>query len=113
MKVKTSDVGKVRIAVLSGTVGWGPELDELRDFVTRLLTEGHRSIVLDLSGVRVMDSGGVGALATCATRAADKKARISLVIPPNSPIPMVVRSCLILMYPTFPTEKEAIGSLAK
>src|SRR5262245_47253464 len=113
MKIKTSDVGKVRIAALHGNIGWGPDLDELRDLVTRLLSEGHRSLVLDLSGVRVMDSGGVGALATCRRRAEDKNARIALVIPPDSPIPMVVRSCLVLMFPTFPAEKEAIGSLAK
>ncbi|CAI8944164.1 STAS domain-containing protein [Methylocaldum szegediense] len=35
---------------------------ELKDYILKLLEEGHTRLVIDLSGVRFIDSSGLGAL---------------------------------------------------
>lgn len=113
MKAKMSDSGKVRVVTLEGKIGWGSGMDELPELMTKLLAEGQKQIVLNLTGVSLMDSGGVGAMATCRKRALEKDARVALVIPQGSKIPLVVQTCLVEMYKTFRDEKEALGAFAK
>jgi anti-sigma B factor antagonist len=37
-------------------------VDELRAVVDRLATAGHRTVIVDLSGLRVIDSSGIGSI---------------------------------------------------
>jgi anti-sigma B factor antagonist len=37
-------------------------VDEIRAVVDRLATAGHRSIIVDLSGLQVIDSSGIGSI---------------------------------------------------
>ena len=112
MKAKMSDLGKVRLVALDGKIGWGSGMDELTELVKRLLSEGHREIVLNLTDVTLMDSGGVGAMATCRKRALESDAQIAIVIPPTSKIPLVVQSCLLEMFKSFREENEALASFS-
>jgi anti-sigma B factor antagonist len=37
-------------------------VDEIREVVDRLATAGHRSVIVDMSGLSVIDSSGVGSI---------------------------------------------------
>ena len=56
---KITDQGVVIIAV-SGRVTLGDESAKIEEAVGELLEEGRRSFVFDLSGVKFMDSTGIG-----------------------------------------------------
>jgi anti-sigma B factor antagonist len=64
MKIKTSNrqVGNVTIVDISGRIELGQESGFVRDVVLRLLSEGHKQILLNLIAVDYIDSMGLGAL---------------------------------------------------
>jgi anti-sigma B factor antagonist len=37
-------------------------VEEIREVLDRVATAGHRSVIIDLSGLRVIDSSGVGSI---------------------------------------------------
>lgn len=108
-KVKISDEGSIRTLGLSGRLFLGDPLAVLEKAVMATLSEGHKRIVLDFSGVDAIDSAGIGALAIYRKRAAEQQASIKAVIPKRSTIPMHVQTPIRLLYDT---HDEVVGVLA-
>lgn len=50
----------ITLILLSGRVMLGPEGQQIETLVSRLLQDGHRQFVFDLSGVTHIDSTGIG-----------------------------------------------------
>jgi len=55
-------VGDVIILGVTGNIITGESADRVRAIIRRLLTEGHRKILLDMAQVRWVDSMGIGEL---------------------------------------------------
>ena len=107
-KVKVRDDGSVRILELSNRLLLGQPLTILEKAVMATLTEGHKRIVLDLSGTGAIDSAGIGALAVYRKRAAEHQASIKVVIPKKSAIPSHVQTPIRLLYDTHDELTKAI-----
>ncbi len=61
LRIETAELGpEIVIVKLAGSVMRGPESQEIETLVPRLLGEGRRGIVFDLSEVKRIDSTGIG-----------------------------------------------------
>jgi anti-anti-sigma factor len=64
LKIEKRQVDGVNIVSCEGRVMFGEEANALRDFLKQSLSETPR-MVLNLSGVTYIDSGGLGTLRSC------------------------------------------------
>ena len=64
LKITHRDENGVDVLVLDGRIVAGEETGALREIVKSLLSQGKKNMVLDLSGVTMIDSTGLGALVT-------------------------------------------------
>ena len=62
MTTSTRQVGNVTIVDIQGRIVLGEESASVRDFVSGLLKDGHKQILLNLAGVDYIDSMGLGSL---------------------------------------------------
>ena len=53
-------------------------VDEIREVVDRLATAGHRSIIVDLSGLLVIDSSGIGSIVSLYKRVRGKGGTVAV-----------------------------------
>jgi anti-sigma B factor antagonist len=62
VRIAERQVGDVIILSVAGNIITGESADRVRRVIRRLLTEGHRKILLDMAHVRWIDSMGIGEL---------------------------------------------------
>lgn len=65
MKIKETFHSSVAILTISGNMMGGPDTTALHDKVKSLLVDGTHKIVIDLKGVKWMNSSGLGVLMGC------------------------------------------------
>ena len=69
MPVETKQLESgIAVISISGRLALGGETGKLDAALTELLTQGHRHVVLDLTGLDYVDSSGLGMLVDCLTR---------------------------------------------
>jgi anti-sigma B factor antagonist len=69
MAVETKQLESgVPVIVISGRLALGGETEKLDAAVTKLLTQEHKSFILDISALDYVDSSGVGMLVSCLTK---------------------------------------------
>jgi anti-sigma B factor antagonist len=62
MKIKVSEKYSAVVVELKGNVMGGPEAQEFSDLLHKFLDEGKKHVVVDLAGVKFMNSSGLGML---------------------------------------------------
>lgn len=77
LKMETRQVNGVTVVSCTGRIVFGEESNALRDYLKRTLSSS-RSIVLDLTGISYIDSGGLGALVGVYSSARSQGADIKL-----------------------------------
>jgi anti-sigma B factor antagonist len=81
----------------------------LRDRVLAAAAEGHRRLVIDLSGVPFMDSSGLGVIVACLKRLRESGGDLALVTAPGSPPSKLLSlTGLDRAIPTSSTPDEAL-----
>lgn len=60
MKIKLIEKYNVAIVELKGKLLGGPSAGELKDFFHKLIDEGKKNVIIDLSGVSYVNSSGIG-----------------------------------------------------
>jgi anti-anti-sigma factor len=90
---------------------WGKQdvADEIRESLHSLMTAGHKRIVLNLCGVRRIDSRGIGCLARIHATAITKSAEVSLVLAPGQVNDALLQLNFVKLYPIFSDEAAAVG----
>lgn len=112
MKANVRKIGKVTVVDLSGKITIGSGDVVLKETVQRLFDEGHKNIVLNLSGVSYMDSAGIGELVACYKRVVEKKGEMKLVNPGGRVQDLLALTKLDEYFETFHSEAEALASFA-
>jgi anti-sigma B factor antagonist len=79
MKLKTTEDGRVTIVTLEGDLVIGEPESTFKKTVTRLLEEGRIHLLVDLKGVRFLDSSGLGALVRALTNSQKEGGQTKLV----------------------------------
>lgn len=62
MKSSTKEIGGVVVIKLEGSILGGPEASELNNALHKLIDAKKKKVVVDLSGVSLMNSSGLGML---------------------------------------------------
>ena len=110
MRIEERTVSKVAVVRVHGDIvlnGSGPDL---ADTVRSLLERNRRLIVLDMSDVRYVDSGGIGELVASFTAAQHRGGSIKLAGVTKRLNDLLVIAKLLNVFECFENEQEAIAS---
>ncbi len=110
MKVKVRDAGRVKIVDLDGELKLGTGDVALRETVKGLINEGHNQLVLNLKGVRWIDSCGMGELVACRKRTVERGGDTRLLMPAEGVYNLLVLVRLHEYFNIFHEEPQALAS---
>lgn len=110
MKIKEKTDDKVVILTISGNMMGGPDTSALHEKVKGLIADGLKQIVIDLKGVKWMNSSGLGTLMACYTslNAAEGKMKLASVTEKVQSLFMITK--LIQAFETYETAERAVAA---
>lgn len=110
MKIKEHIDNHVAILNVSGNMMGGPETTALHEYVKGLVKDGINKVVVNLNGVKWMNSSGLGVLMAChsSLQAAGGDLRLSNVTEKVQSLFIITK--LIRIFKTFETEERAVSS---
>ena len=107
--IKIRQSGLVSLVDVSGRLT-SFESGALRDSISRLLRQGHKDIILNLTDLQYLDSSGIGELARVYVSVV-KQSGQTKVIGLSSKIEEVLKiTHLYQVFPEFPDEEAALQS---
>jgi anti-sigma B factor antagonist len=112
LRLSTRTVDGVLIVDCAGRIVFGEESALLRDTVRKLIAENNR-IVLNLSGVTYIDSGGLGTLVSLYTTAHNAKGSIKLANLTQRVGDLLQVTKLVTVFDVHPDEEQAVNSFQK
>jgi anti-sigma B factor antagonist len=113
LDIKVRDAGQITILDLTGSLVSGLGLEQLRPRIDQLVAEKKVNIVLNMHGVSVIDSAGVGELVGCFSTLKRSGGTLKIL----RPSPFVQDILRITRLPTIievhDTEEATLKSFAK
>jgi anti-sigma B factor antagonist len=107
--IKIRQSGTISLVDVSGRLT-SFETGTLRDSISRLLKEGHKDIILNLTDLQYLDSSGIGELARVYVSVVKQSGQMK-VIGLSSKIEEVLKiTHLYQVFPEFPDEEAALQS---
>ncbi len=113
MKIKVKEKYSAVVIELKGNVMGGPETQEFSELVHKLLDEGKKNIVVDLSGVKFMNSSGLGMLISGYTTIKNGNGKFAIAGATEKINSLLVVTKLITIFENFKTVNEAVEHLNK
>ncbi len=110
MKFKDKIHGDVGVITLKGKLMGLPETDELQDEVKAMIGQGVKKLVLDLDGVKWMNSLGIGALMRSHATVTNAGGQFCLARIAGKVNSVLVLTQLIKIFKTYETVNEAVES---
>jgi anti-sigma B factor antagonist len=110
MHITERTINDVTILDLDGrlTIGDGAEL--LRDTVKRLVSQGRTKVLINLTKVPYIDSGGLGELVHCSVSAKNATGAVKLMGLASKVTDLLAITRLVTVFDTFETELDALVS---
>ena len=102
--------GHVTILDLEGAMTLDSDARRLEDKINSLLLSGRTSVVLNLAGVRYIDSEGLGQLVTCYSLLAKAAGGLKLLHVGTRHLRLLSITGLLSIFETFEREDDAIRS---
>ena len=112
LKIEKRLVDGVTVVSCQGRIMFGDEANALRDFLKEALTETPR-MVLNLSGVTYIDSGGLGTLVGVYSSARGGRGRIKLTGLGQRLHDVLQITKLATVFQVFDSEQEALAALGR
>ena len=115
MAIKVTNLREGNIVLLEpkGSLIGGKETDELKESLTKLLTDGHRKVVVDLGKVDYLNSTALGTLVSAHTSYSKQGAMIKLCNVNKNIKNIFVITKLTLVFDVLDSQMDAIASFAK
>jgi anti-sigma B factor antagonist len=110
LDVKERQAGDVTILDLSGEVRIGEGAVALRDSIRGLADQGKNKVLLNLAGVKYMDSTGVGELIANYTTVSRQGGQLKLLNLTDKIQNLLVITKLLTVFDTYDNEAEALKS---
>ena len=107
--VKIRHAGAVSLLEVSGSLT-SFEIGELRDAISRLVKEGRKNIVLNLSRLQYLDSSGIGELAKAYVSVVKAGGQVKVVGLSSKVEEILKITQLYQVFPEFPSEEAALKS---
>ena len=103
-------IGGVTVLDLDGALTIGNGSGRLKDWIDGLVLQGRTSVVLNLAGVRYVDSEGLGQLVGCYTTLAKTAGGLKLLHVGARTMRLLSITRLVTILETFESEDDAVGS---
>lgn len=108
LNIKERQVGDAVILDLEGNIIMGGGSAHLRDQIRGLIQRGKEKIVLNLAGVKYIDSSGVGELISSSVALTRVKGHLRLLNPSEKVKQVMVLSSLLSVFEVYDDESEAL-----
>jgi anti-sigma B factor antagonist len=112
LRLSTRTVDGVLIVDCGGRIVFGEESGYLRDTVKKLIAEKH-NIVLNLSGVNYIDSGGLGTLVALYTTARNAGRSVKLANLTQRVGDLLQVTKLVTIFEVYDSEQKAVDSFRR
>ena len=113
MRIKTSEKYDAAVITIKGNVMGGPEAQEFHDLLGNLLDESKNNIIIDLGGVKFMNSTGLGMLISGYTSVKNKGGALKLANATEKINSLLVITKLITIFENFDSVDAAADSFKK
>ena len=110
LDLKERQAGDVTILDLSGEVRLGDSSVALRDSVRNLADQGKKKLLLNLAGVKYMDSSGIGELIANYTTVKRQGGQLKLLNLTDRVQNLLVITKLLTVFDAYDNEAEALKS---
>jgi len=110
MRIKTSEKYGAVVITIKGNVMGGPEAQEFHDLLGNFLDTGKSNIVIDLGGVKFMNSTGLGMLISGYTSVKNKGGALKLANATDKINSLLVITKLITIFENFESVDLAVES---
>ena len=110
LDVKERQAGDVTILDLNGEVRIGEGSIALRDAIRKLSDGGTKKVLLNLAGVRYIDSSGIGELIANYTTVSRQGGQLKLLSLTDRVQNLLVITKLLTVFDTYDDEAEALKS---
>jgi len=110
LELKERQAGDDTILDLNGPVRMGEGSLALRDTTRRLADEGKKKILLNLGGVKYMDSSGIGELIANYTTISRQGGQVKLLNLTDKIQDLLVITKLLTVFDSYDNEAEALNS---
>lgn len=110
MKLSSKETDGVTVVALEGSVLGGPDASALNDLLHKFTEKRKKNIVVDLSGVRSMNSSGLSMLITALTTMKNAGGDLKLAAPSKKIESLLVITKLSTVFDLHPTVKKAVAS---
>jgi anti-sigma B factor antagonist len=111
MVLKARRLDDVVILDLSGRITMGEGALVLRNNIQKLLADGDRKVLLNLSDVNYIDSSGLGELVTSFTTVRNQGGQLKLLNLTRRVQDLLQITKLLTVFETFNSEAEALKTL--
>ena len=108
LKIDTSQVGDVTVVELKGKMTIGAGDVQFRDEIKALMEKGSKKLVLDLQGLKYMDSSGVGELVSTYTTVTNRGGHLRLCKLSGKILDLLQITQLLQVFDTYETVDEAV-----
>jgi anti-sigma B factor antagonist len=109
LKMETDISGDVIILYCSGRLVFGDETAAFRERIRNILL-GAQQIVVNLSGIEYIDSGGLGTLVGTLASTRNRHGEIKLVRPNQRVAELLQRTRLNTVFKSYDSDDEAIAA---
>jgi len=111
MRIKTSEKYGAVVITIKGNVMGGPEAQEFHDLLGNFLEENKTNIIIDLGGVKFMNSTGLGMLISGYTSVKNKNGVLKLANATDKINSLLVITKLITIFENYDSVDAAASSL--
>ena len=113
LKLTVREVDGVSVVSVDGRIGVGEEANSLRDTVKTLLANGKKKLVLNLQGVTLLDSAGLGTLVGVHHSVASSGASLRLCNLSGMLKELLQITRLLTVFEVSPNEADAVRTLSQ
>ena len=111
LRIATRQAGKVTVFHLSGPLVWDDATRELREAISRAVSEGALAILLDMEQMTRLDSGGVGLLVAMFRHVTRRGGQLKLLRPSATVRRVLGIAHMTMVFDIFDDEAEALLNL--
>ena len=113
MKIKEKIANNVAVLSLHGKMMGGPETTALHDHIRGLMKDGISKVVIDLGGVKWINSSGLGVLMAAMTTLKNIEGQMKLANVTEKVESLLMITQLIRIFETFDSVDRAVASMSK
>jgi len=110
LNIKQRQAGDVAVLDLDGQVRMGDSATALRGAIRGLVAGGNKKILLNLGGVKYVDSGGIGELIANYTTVGRTGGQMKLLNLTDKVQDLLVITKLLTVFDVYDNEAEALSS---